>query len=46
MGRIIGPYAKAKATHLLYSHWRPNAIAKDHNIRCYVSTIYEWEQRL
>ena len=29
MGRITGPYAKAKATHLLHSHWRPDTVAKD-----------------
>ena len=46
MGRIIGPYAKAKATHLLHSHQRANAVAKDHNIRCHTSTVYTWEQRL
>jgi len=46
MGRIIGPYTKAKATHLLYAYWRPNAVAKDYNIRCHTSTVYTWEQRL
>ena len=45
----LGPAAKAKVTHLLYSHWKPAAIAEElrsDGIRCGVSTIYEWSQRL
>jgi hypothetical protein len=35
---------KTKATELLRSHWRPDAIAL--KLRIPVRTVYEWERKL
>ena len=42
----LSDHARGKAQFLLRNHWRPDAIAKDRDIRAGRSTIYGYEQRL
>ena len=45
----LGTAAKAKAEHLLHSHWRPAAIASElrsDGVACTARSVYTWSQRL